>query len=213
MHQIYVEDFGFEHILWVFSGRRGIHCWVCDRSARVLTGPERSAISDYLEVVVFGGEKGVTRCYFGDKMHHSVKRAYRIIEPFFEEICLVDQDIFKRPSAIDKLVTSLVDINVKKDFEKILKETEQNSKSIWDAFVKFVATMRDSGILRNKFKFLKEEIQFIFLYPRIDSNVTRGFNHLLKSPFCIHPKTGKLCIPFVASAAAKFDPTKVVTIK
>lgn len=146
-------------------------------------------------------------------MHHSVKRAHRIIEPFFEEICLIEQDIFKQPSAINKLLAALTDVNIKKDFEKVLTTTEQNSKSIWEAFLKFVDSKREQGIQRNKFKFLKEEIQFIFLYPRIDSNVTRGFNHLLKSPFCIHPKTGKLCIPFNPSSAGKFDPTKVVTIK
>lgn len=49
------DDFGFRHILWVYSGRRGIHAWVCDKKARELTDAMRKAITGYMELQRGGG--------------------------------------------------------------------------------------------------------------------------------------------------------------
>lgn len=69
------------------------------------------------------------------------------------------------------------------------------------------------GLLKWKGKHVVDEIMIQYGYPRLDINVTKGLNHLLKSPFCIHPKTGKVCCPFKPSSASKFDPTTVPTIR
>jgi DNA primase small subunit len=37
-------------------------------------------------------------------------------------------------------------------------------------------------------------------------------NHLLKAPFCVHPKTGKVCVPIDPAAAWDFDPEAVCTV-
>ncbi|XP_058125744.1 DNA primase small subunit [Anopheles ziemanni] len=207
------EDFGFDHLLWVFSGRRGIHCWVSDKSARHLDTAARSAIAQYLNVLISGGEGSTSRVIIHDEMHPSVKRAYRIIEPMFEEICLVDQNIFGTAEGVKKLLANIQDPATRTDLEKRLKSAQGDSKRVWKEFTSYFEELRVTGNNRyRRYKFVVEETILAFTYPRLDINVTKGFNHLLKSPFCVHPKTGKVCIPFNPNIAFKFDPTDVPTI-
>jgi hypothetical protein len=52
------EDFGFESLLWVYSGRRGVHCWAADKRARQMPDEARTAVAEYFSVYKCG--PGVT---------------------------------------------------------------------------------------------------------------------------------------------------------
>lgn len=48
------DQFGFRQLLWVYSGRRGIHLWISDREALELTDDQRKAIVGWLGVIQGG---------------------------------------------------------------------------------------------------------------------------------------------------------------
>ena len=57
-----------------------------------------------------------------------------------------------------------------------------------------------------------EALVFAYLYPRLDAHVSNNINHLLKSPFCVHPKTGNICVPFDPNKYEQFQLAKVPTL-
>ena len=50
------DQFGYKHLLWVYSGRRGIHLWISDKEAMELTDEQRRALVNWMTVIQGGKE-------------------------------------------------------------------------------------------------------------------------------------------------------------
>ncbi|KAI5693340.1 hypothetical protein M8J76_000259 [Diaphorina citri] len=193
------EDFDFQLLLWVFSGRRGIHCWVCDEAALALDGRGRSCLAEYMSVLTANPVKKVFLT--GDVLHPHLKRAKLIIEDQFEKL-LEEQELLSTKERQGKVLGLVSNGDIRAEIEKEWTRIGPGQDvEKWDRL--------NSD---RKLKYAIEEILLELAYPRLDIHVSKGVNHLLKSPFCVHPKTGKICVPFHARAVEKFNPNNVPTI-
>lgn len=82
------------------------------------------------------------------------------------------------------------------------KSVEGKPFSFWSAELKFFKTIMNA----------LEDIILLYTYPRLDAEVSKLRHHLLKAPFCVHPKTGRVCVPVDPAKVDVFDPETVPTV-
>lgn len=220
------EDFAFKHILWIYSGRRGIHCWVSDEAARVLGNDARSAIVEYLSVDTGSTENTdqKIKSAFTGTLHPMMKRSYDILEPFFES-CIADADgqgLLTSKAKYVKVLNSLPNDQIRSALFNEWERTEvQSGAERWRQVkaainppqTQRIGTNKRAKVDNAKLDAWRYELVFKHCYPRLDANVSKSLNHLLKSPFCIHPKTGRVCVPIDPLRAEEFDPFSVPTVR
>ncbi|XP_067946041.1 DNA primase small subunit-like [Watersipora subatra] len=220
IHRALTEDFGFKHLLWVYSGRRGVHCWVCDERARKLGAAARGAVAEYLSLVKGGNntKKKVVLKY--NNVHPSVRKSLQIISEYFEDYVTKKQDLLSTPEKFETIKGLITDDKTLKclkqlaDTDKLGETTVQRWAGLKAAFL---SSMSEEGAKCLDAELYEmphnmKEIMLQYAYPRLDVNVSTGVNHLLKSPFCIHPKTGRVCVPIDINKVEKFDPFQVPTL-
>ncbi|OWB55104.1 hypothetical protein B5S28_g968 [[Candida] boidinii] len=206
------DDFGFEHLVWVFSGRRGVHCWISDYRARVLDEQKRRAIVEYLDVLNVKSSNKKSGLNLRKPYHPHVERSFDIIRDQFIDIIVREQNTWKDDQrAIDDLARSLPDFRLSKLLIQFW--TKNPNRSSADKWVDVDRIYHENA---NSFNFdiqnWKRETIFKTMYPRSDVEVSRQMIHLLKSPFCIHPGTGNVCVPFNPNEK-EFDPFTAPNLK
>ena len=207
------QDFGFKHLLWVYSGRRGIHCWVCDKRARQLSNESRAAVAEYFSVYKGTDASGtVKRVNLTTPLHPSLKRAYDdVLVPYWKDVILPNQELLVEEKTRENVLAMIPDPDTR---ERVASSWKGSDDSV-ARWTKLEAAVAKAIKANNKDYAMKRccyDIIFAHVYPRLDVEVSKHMNHLLKAPFCVHPKTGRVCVPMDPANAENFDPMAVPTV-
>ncbi|KAI1905806.1 p48 polypeptide of DNA primase [Ophidiomyces ophidiicola] len=206
------EDFAFEHILWVYSGRRGAHAWVCDQSARDLPDDRRKAIAGYLELVRGGSQSG-KRVNLKRPLHPHINRSLDILRPYFSSTILNDQDTFASLDQTTRLLQLIPDKSLKNSLQKKWESALSRDSTLkWSDIDAVAKTSGSRGLDTKALLEAKQDIVLEYTYPRLDAEVSKKLIHLLKSPFVVHPGTGRVCVPIDIGKVDQFNPLDVPTV-
>ena len=157
----------------------------------------RSAVVSYCNIGV--GNEMSSKTSLSYPLHPRLRSIYKTLRPHFDRIIIHEHDLLSVEKHRNKFIEYLPDKTVKDNVTAAWRGAKSGAEmwKIWNEnFDSWVEnTNNKQGTYRkNELLLSREALVFTYLYPRLDANVSTGINHLLKSPWCVHPKTGKLLL-------------------
>eukprot|EP00961_Rhodomonas_salina_P296798 3936664-Rhodomonas_salina.3 len=217
------EDFGFQQLLWVWSGMKGVHCWVADERARVMPKAAREAVTSYLQFHRPESEQKADGMPLDLPFQRAVDTLVKL--ELFDKM-LIEQE-WLRPDRRECVLKVLPDEELRKEVERALDgvapDLKGDQKFLWKTLRSVLKTPRNETSRRKarKSKWKRVDIaknitSYMILhlcYPVLDANVSKAPCHLLKIPFAVHPKTNYISVPLNVQEITEMDPSELPTLK
>ena len=173
------EAFDYSKILWIYSGRRGVHGWFYDDDIHLLPRIQREAMMKAINFIDPKTKRLESNVNFTNT------NALLVFKGLIDIFCelLVTQHLLIHEKGLNyfkqvlnpNFFAILISIPAEKEMDRIERLCNH--------------------LLLEINSFLYFRIVLELLYPRFDTNVTTDPTHLIGCPFAAHLDTGNLAIP------------------
>jgi DNA primase small subunit len=196
--------FQIKNFLWIYSGNRGIHCWINNRELNMLNSEARKS---FLKSISFPSDESLLELL--SEENNMIMDLFKQLNIYFNEYILLNPTIFQK---LKPLILEFINSYYPLIYDKLneIWKNDSNNLDNWNKFEKFSKSITQWKIKNKNIIQPHKFIIFRLLYPRFDENVNL-LHHLLKLPFSIHSKTQNLSfpvkyeeIPFILDTKHKF---------